>query len=894
MARQLLTALHDRTGASEVVGIVLLIGLVLVAATFVFVVGSSTLHSAESQIELDAAEQSVDKLNTELKSVSSKQANATTDFKLRSNEATDVKVQNNTSIFIRVNYRNGYESRTIDNVRSLVYTHGDGTRIVSQAGAVWRVGDAGTKTVTAPPLEYSNGSLFFNIVKPTGRLDPTDGTVRVRRDAFQSRSSTEALYDKLITPDPTGEVRLPENITIEVQESHQDAWQRYFNNTYGDDPRVTVGPEQTTFELLSSVEAGTPTDETAYSVTDFANQSSKHVFQHTVDDSFGGNLSEISVTYTGDVNLTKLETQDINDSVQSIGVDTTGNGYLDTTAGIDAIETLDVTGSGTSQTVTIDLKTGADEPTIPISGDDTVMLRYGSLQNGSVTNPLNASNDSVILRIADDQGGTTGPVDGDLDLKPEIDPLSVDGEELVVRGRNITVENVNTAFEETSTKEGKRIPVDVVVVSDQSGSMNNNDPNGLRPDATNAFIEKLANTEPDDRVATVHFSAKCFDDNHDSKKIEGLQAAENVSADHQPRDERADCNTNYHAGFQTALNILEGRSEKNKTEHNAAIVFMGDGGHNADEVEYDSTDEYEFDEFPSEANIRDQAREANDRNITVHTIGFSEGIDDDARQLLDDMADITGGTTQFPEQASDLEETFEEVADDVTKPSHFLNREPVSVTASIDGKQYTFDGAGSTFQPGTGTPSTNEPLYDPQKTLQRQKVPGAEVPSAQEIRNGESVRLALTLNEHGCDEDGDFEGPFSPETIGTKKYTRQVCESIDSSDAVRTIGPGDSRYFVLTAGDTLDDDKEDTTGSWQPSLDDAVDDAGLTTNGELDLSEREALVVARAKRSQDQKGYAAFVVRTTPVELATEDLVAPGKRRLFGISVQEVELQQSS
>jgi hypothetical protein len=111
---------------------------------------------------------------------------------------------------------------------------------------------------------------------------------------------------------------------------------------------------------------------------------------------------------------------------------------------------------------------------------------------------------------------------------------------------------------------------------------------------------------------------------------------------------------------------------------------------------------------------------------------------------------------------------------------------------------------------------------------------------------------------------------------------------------VRTIGPGDSRYFVLTAGDTLDDDKEDTTGSWQPSLDDAVDDAGLTTNGELDLSEREALVVARAKRSQDQKGYAAFVVRTTPVELATEDLVAPGKRRLFGISVQEVELQQSS
>lgn len=888
MGRQLLAVLSDRRGASEVVGLVLLFGLVLVGATLIFAAGSSTLNSAESQIQLETAEQSVETLNTELKSVSSKRENATTDLQLRSTERNNVYVRNDTSIFITAIYDNERnESIMVDDIGSIVYTHEDGTKIVSEAGAVWRVGKTGTTTVTAPPLEYRNGTLLFDIIRTHGPIDPVDGMVRARRDGLASREMTDGVYRELIKGSGEDQqVRLPDRLEINVTGTNQDAWKQYFDDEFGDDPRVSFDSGDPTFELISSVEAGTPTDTTAYSLTEFAGQPSKHVFEYTVETELQGSLAEIEIDYEGNPDLSTLAAQDPQTAIQSIGVDTTGDGFLDSTAGVDAVKELDVTGS----TVTIELETGDGQSTLPVTQGDTIMLRYGTLEEGSVTNPDDPSADGLDLTLTDANDNTESVSDASLDLTPEIDPVSVDNGELVIRGKNISVQNINTAFEDSETEEGERIPVDVVIVSDQSGSMNDNDPNQLRPAATDAFIDKLAESAPADRVATVHFSARCFEDDHDSKVIEPLQAASQVDAQSQDREERADCNTNYHAGLRTALNVLEDRPEDEKQNRSEAIVFMGDGVHNADEVEYDSPAEYEFDEFPNEQNILELADEADEQNTTIHTIGFSEGVDDDARQLLDETADRTGGTTQFPEAASDLEETFEDVADDVTEPSFFINHEPVSVTARFNGNEYTFDGDGTTFQPGTGSPSTNRPLFDPTAELPRQNAPGGEVPSAQEIRNGRAVRLALTVNEHGCDEDGTFEGPFGSETIGENKYSRQICEPVDVSEPVRTIEPGDSTYFVLTSGDTLDDDIE--ANEWQESLDSRVEDAGLVSDGELDLSERQALIVTRVGPDSDAASgsYGAYLVETTPVELTYDEVAQPGSGRLFGISVQEVEL----
>jgi Mg-chelatase subunit ChlD len=497
-----------------------------------------------------------------------------------------------------------------------------------------------------------------------------------------------------------------------------------------------------------------------------------------------------------------------------------------------------------------------------------------------VTNPVDNTDDGVDLTFEDDQGNTASVSDASLNLQPDIEPISFDNEELQLNALDIQLEHINTAFEANASNV-EDIPNDIVVVSDESGSMA--EEADTRVDATQAFLDAV---DDQDRVATVHFSTS-------ANTVEDLQPPGQVDP-----ETNVGGGTNYAAGLQEALDILNARDQEAEQSNNAAIVFLGDGAHNSG---------------PSEEEVRDLAEEAGAQDVTINTIGLglggNTGNDAAAEDLLQDMATATGGSFSNVNEA-DLEETYEEIAENIQ--NFRINEERVSVTTAINGEAYTFDDdGGNVLTQGTGNASNNLPLTDPSESFAEssQSVPEAEIPSTQEFLNGESVRVVLQFNEHGCDpENGEFAptgvtvGADDPDNPTDNSFERQICPARESEFPVRATGPGSDRYHVLTEENSTSDLPTPVTEFWQTPLDEALESEGVLDAGTLDLADNEALIIVEAPNTNTDNanvginptGYAVFKITANgAVEPKfNEEVLEPGEDRIFGIAVQEVELDE--
>jgi Mg-chelatase subunit ChlD len=904
MGRQLLTHTNERDGASEVLGVVLLFGLVLTAAMFVFISGSATITDIQDKTELTSAERNLETVNTELRSVSETRGNATADLQFGSADPNDVRTVNGTEIRIVATYEDGSTNTETVDLDAVVYSHGDDTKIVSQSGGVWRLSQTGITTVSSPSLEYEDGELDFDIIDTSGPADAVDGRIRARRNAPNSTDRTEELYSELLRNDKR---RLPRTIRFEVSGPYEDAWQQYFQSEYGDDPQVPVGDDAASveFKLISSVESGTPTGSPAYSVSEFGNRPSQHVFEYTVGSGVGtgdrpdGNWDRIVIDYQGDPDLSHLMTGsgpqgslDVDGAVRSIGVDTTNSGYLDTTSEPEAViansTVIDTPGQSR---IVLDLDGDALPP---IDSGHTIMLRYGVLEDDNRAPVINPAPDEGTINVTIDSTRGTREIGTEIDLRSAPAPLVEENRELLINGESAELDHLGTAFERK--QEGEKQGVDVVVVSDESGSMNVNDPNQLRPEATNSFIDKLAEdnreTGADHRVARIHFSGNCFQANKDSSLRQDFSDPKTVQAKTQPPDQRKNCFTNYHAGLKRALDTFADRRPENQ-DRNKVIVFLGDGRHNAGS-QYRGTSRYEFDTVPSRGNALALSREAGERDITIHTIGFATGNVPQAEQLLKSMKNNTGGSFSRAERATDLEAVFDDVAERVERAGGTVDRNQLSASLRLDGSEYTFDPESGRLRRGPGTPETNRPLVAPEEPLEDQSVPNGETLSKREIINGESLRLSLTVKDHGCDRGGAFEPTPEDRPIGNPEFDLRLCEATEAAPERITPADGD-QYTVYTAVNDSESIPSVDLGAWQPSLEKTLREEGYAANGQLQIAEDESLIVVTPGPDDPLlRGYVVFAVSVddVPEPQSNAEVLAPGDDRLFSISVQEVSLEE--
>ncbi|QLH77229.1 VWA domain-containing protein [Halosimplex rubrum] len=183
--------------------------------------------------------------------------------------------------------------------------------------------------------------------------------------------------------------------------------------------------------------------------------------------------------------------------------------------------------------------------------------------------------------------------------------------------------------EETNDSAVKSL--DVVFVLDSSGSMDGTDPQDLRATAAKRFVSALIDG---DRAAVVDFDSSArvrapLTTNRDTVN-QSIDALNQVGG------------TNIEAGLETALDEFETNS--NETRRKVAVLLT-------DGQDYGNADD-----------IRQVARDADDRDITINAIGFSNAN----AALLQYVANTTDGSSYFADNASQLPRVFSRVAANTT------------------------------------------------------------------------------------------------------------------------------------------------------------------------------------------------------------------------------------
>jgi len=179
-------------------------------------------------------------------------------------------------------------------------------------------------------------------------------------------------------------------------------------------------------------------------------------------------------------------------------------------------------------------------------------------------------------------------------------------------------------------------PVDVSFVIDESGSMDENDPQGFRKDAAQRFVGALLDV---DRGAVSAFDTTSDLEQGFTGDFEAVnRTIERVGADG---------GTDIGSGIQSAL----GEYERNSDDRRGKIIVLLSDGRNDEGF---GMSQEELDEKAIEA-----AQRAAERDVRIFTVGLSQQADAD---LLARIANITDGTFDTVTSAEDLPEVFERVA----------------------------------------------------------------------------------------------------------------------------------------------------------------------------------------------------------------------------------------
>ncbi|WP_435360301.1 DUF7289 family protein [Haloarchaeobius sp. DFWS5] len=233
------TGIRDQRGASAIVGLVLLFGLVMVAAGLIFVTSMSATDSVERESQIRNAELSLEEAGAKLKTLSFQHDDSVTSFDLSGKDSDDVQIRQDGQLHFEIN---GYSKcRATMNLGSIVYENDEGATVAYQAGGVWKQTGDGSVMVSSPDLNYrvSNvqnrtiRTLDFPVVDVTGQID-NDGEVTARKTV--NSTERKAFQQSLCLPvSENATVDRVRTITITLENStYFEAWDRYMSEEFGD------------------------------------------------------------------------------------------------------------------------------------------------------------------------------------------------------------------------------------------------------------------------------------------------------------------------------------------------------------------------------------------------------------------------------------------------------------------------------------------------------------------------------------------------------------------------------------------------------------------------------------------------------------------------------------
>ena len=215
---------------------------------------------------------------------------------------------------------------------------------------------------------------------------------------------------------------------------------------------------------------------------------------------------------------------------------------------------------------------------------------------------------------------------------------------------NDFVPNESNINEKISNKSNG-IKKSVVFALDSSGSMEDNDKEGLRKKLTKRFISKL--NPKNDKISVIDFD----DEIHINKPL--TNNFSEALADVDSVDDKG--GTNVYLALKTGISILNSEKEENRKKY---LFLLTDG---KDDLGWWLPN-------PTEEQYNEIIEEAIKSQIVVYTIGFKSTDED----LLKRIADKTGGKAYLKKEATELPEIFNQLNEEIENKDTDLNKDGIS------------------------------------------------------------------------------------------------------------------------------------------------------------------------------------------------------------------------
>jgi flagellin-like protein len=222
----------DRRAQSEVLGVVLLLGLTLAGAGVVVVSGSNAIQSMTASADVNRAEHAM----TQLDSKASLVAHGSSDSQqvtVARGQKSDVHLDRDAG-WMRVVNESTTGSETIimnESMGAVAYERGR-TSLAYQGGGVWRQDTgSGSVMISPPEFHYQGRTLTLPLVLVGGEGSISGGTLRVTRDGAPVGKFPTDAADRS-NPLTGGE------ITVTVKSDYYRAWGQFFEERTGGNASV--------------------------------------------------------------------------------------------------------------------------------------------------------------------------------------------------------------------------------------------------------------------------------------------------------------------------------------------------------------------------------------------------------------------------------------------------------------------------------------------------------------------------------------------------------------------------------------------------------------------------------------------------------------------------------
>lgn len=227
----------EERGQSEVLGFVLLIGIVAMGSVAILLASGATTDGIESQAEIDRVESAFVQLRTDITTASAAtDTGGSTELSIDASEGTVRKTdEGNISVFI-----DGKEEVNAS-LGAIEYTNDDGSAVAYEGGGVWRgTGDDST-VVSGPPITYQDNTLTLPV------YNLSEGSVS-GSGVSVADVDTNSTYSGL----PGGPDQ-SKNLRITVTTAYHNGWAEYFRSMGNTSVETSGTGEYRTVEAITGL-----------------------------------------------------------------------------------------------------------------------------------------------------------------------------------------------------------------------------------------------------------------------------------------------------------------------------------------------------------------------------------------------------------------------------------------------------------------------------------------------------------------------------------------------------------------------------------------------------------------------------------------------------------------